>query len=97
MDLHGKTTVADVMDICCYADLLIGQQGHMVAIGEALDKQTIIIFPHRYKKSSTTFISDCHPKKFINKKVVTILMDNESTDTLKIAMEVVIDGIMAQS
>lgn len=78
LDLTGKTTPADLLDIASISRGLVGQCSFMIPLAESLDRPLLVVWAAAGLESSTEFIRLCRPEKIISKATSRWVMDDWS-------------------
>lgn len=65
--------------VCMFqgADLIVCQQGWGVALAEGLNKDCLVVFADKIRKSNLEFIRQITPKKVVCKETTSFVWDNE--------------------
>ncbi|MES2634019.1 MAG: hypothetical protein V4669_13680 [Pseudomonadota bacterium] len=86
LDLSGKTTPADLLDLASVARGLVGQCSFMIPLAEALDKPLMVVWASAGLKSGIEFIRLCAPKKILSKPSSQWVMDDAAPEVFEAAM-----------
>jgi len=83
VNLMGKTTPSDVMDLISIADRTMGQVGHILPISECLGTPGLIWFSRSGLNCENRFINSIKPEKVIHYRDTMLhVIDDWSTDKL---------------
>jgi hypothetical protein len=83
VDLNGRTTAADLLDIASVASGLVGQCSFMIPLAEALDKPLMVVWAAKGLVSKTLYIQQCRPEKILSKPSSRWVMDDWPADRIK--------------
>lgn len=78
VDLNGRTSPADLLDIASVASGLVGQCSFMIPLAEALDKPLLCVWAAKGLVSRTLYIQQCTPQKILSKPSSRWVMDDWS-------------------
>ena len=77
MDLTGKVSDTDTMDLGATCDLVLGQHGWAIPLAEAFDKPLFVIYSSRGLRSSDPYIRQCTAQKTFSKPTSKYAVDDE--------------------
>lgn len=78
VDMNGRTSPADLLDIASVASGLVGQCSFMIPLAEALDKPLLCVWAAKGLVSKTLYIRQCTPQKILSKPSSRWVMDDWS-------------------
>lgn len=78
LDLVGKTSVTDLIDLGVQCNAMYGQISHMVPLAESLDKKCLILFSKKGLECTDQRISSITPRKICHKNTSYHLIDDYS-------------------
>lgn len=82
VDLVGRTSVSDVLDIASVCDAMVGQCSFMIPLAECFDKPLMVVWAARGLESKELYIRQCTPQKILSKKTSRFMFDNWSPATI---------------
>ncbi len=77
MDLVGKTSDMDAMDLAEISDVGIGQNGYFIPLMESRNKPIFIIYSRLGLNSKDPYISNTSPQKILSKPISKYCIDDE--------------------
>ncbi len=83
VDLNGRTSPADLLDIASVASGLVGQCSFMIPLAEALDKPLLCVWAAKGLVSRTLYIQQCTPQKVLSKPSSRWVMDDWSEQRIQ--------------
>lgn len=83
LDLSGKTSPADLLDMAYISRGLVGQCSFMVPLAEGLDKPMLAVWAAAGLRSPTPFIRFCTPVKVLSKPSSVHVMDDWPQDRIE--------------
>lgn len=83
VDLNGRTSPADLLDIASIASGLVGQCSFMIPLAEALDKPLLCVWAAKGLVSKTVYIRQCTPEKILSKPSSRWVMDDWAEQRIK--------------
>lgn len=72
-----ETSINQLMNLVFQSDLIISQNGHILALAEGLNKNIICFFSSKLKKTNNIFFNSITPKKVITKKTSNYVYDDD--------------------
>jgi len=81
-DLHGMTTVSDLLDIAVSCTGILAQCSFCVPLAEVFDKPLLAVWAARGLTSSNSYIRGVTPAKVLSKPSSTFLMDDWSPERI---------------
>jgi ADP-heptose:LPS heptosyltransferase len=88
VNLAGRTTVPQLLDIAKCADGLLGYVSFIVPLAEVFDKRALLVWSRRGLKSSTGYIRQITPAKILHKKETSKhVVDDCKADHLEAAVQ----------
>jgi len=73
----NRTTINELLNLIKQSDLIISQNGHILAMAEAMEKKIITVFSSKLKTTNDFFLRSITPQKVITKSTSKYLYDNE--------------------
>ncbi len=78
LDLFGKTTVSDALDVCTIGDMAYSDESYLRIVFEALDKPFVVMYSRRVMASPNPRVRNVLPERTINKRhLATAVFDDE--------------------
>lgn len=71
LDLFGKTSVTDAIDVCTAADLFFGEPCYLFILAQALNKPSVSMFSGRAADSGRHRLVNFSPKRLFHKRELT--------------------------
>lgn len=68
LDLFGKTSVRDALDICAIADLIVSETSFLTVAAQGMNKNFVCIFSGRGRDSGRHRIMNINPDRIFHKK-----------------------------
>jgi hypothetical protein len=79
LNLAGKTSISDVLDIMSISDRSMGQIGHILPLSEVFDTKCLLFFSRKGLQCENRFISSIKYEKVVHKKcIVNYCVDDYS-------------------
>lgn len=75
-DLHGKTAIADLLDIAWACDGILAQCSFCVPLAEVFDKPLLAVWAAKGLVSSNPYIRNVTPRKVLSKASSTFMLDD---------------------
>lgn len=82
IDMTGKTSVTDLMDMGYSCDRLIGQCSWIIPLAEGFDKPLLAIWSHRIEESEHQYVRRIIPRKILSGEKSEFLYDDWSAAQL---------------
>lgn len=76
LDLTGKTSLHDLMDLGNGASGLVGQCSFIIPLGEGFDKPVLVVWSHRVFNSDHYYVQRINPRKILSGRKSTYLYDD---------------------
>lgn len=86
VDLTGKTTVAELLDLAWVCDGVVAQCSFAVPMAECFDKPLLAIWSHRAAGSNQAYIRTITPRKVLSKASSTFAMDDWDNERISEAV-----------
>jgi ADP-heptose:LPS heptosyltransferase len=83
IDLVGKTTIPELLDIASHADAFVGYPSFVVPLAEALNKPSLIVWSRRGLNARDPFISRITPAKILHKPSSRFVIDDCADEQLR--------------
>lgn len=77
LDLVGKTSDCDTLDIATVADCFIGQNGYIIPLAESQSKPLFVVYSRKGLQSGDPLISNTKPEKILSKPTSGWAVDDE--------------------
>lgn len=87
VDLAGKTTVAQMLDVASLAAGFVGYVSFIVPLAESLKKPALLTWSRLGFKSPTAFVRQITPKKICERDTSICVVDNATFDEMRAARE----------
>ncbi len=76
LDLNGKTSVSDLLDLGAACDGIVAQCSFCVPLAEAFDKPLLAVWSSRGLVDSSDTVKSIRPEKILSKRTSTFVMDD---------------------
>ncbi len=76
VDLTGKTSVTDLMDMGYSCDRLVGQCSWIIPLAEGFNKPLLAIWSHRIEESEHQYVRRIYPRKILSGERSEFLYDD---------------------
>jgi hypothetical protein len=84
VDLNGRTTVADLIDIAWICDAVVGQCSFVVPLAECFDKPLLAIWAaHGMEHTRHPYIKSITPQKVLSKPSSSFVVDDWDTERIQ--------------
>lgn len=84
VDLHGRTSVSDLMDIASVSAGIVGQCGWVIPMAEAMDKPLMAVWSaHGMEHTRHPYIRSITPGKVLSKPTSLHVVDDWNSDRIK--------------
>lgn len=88
LDLTGKTSVADLLDLGKHCDGVIGQCSLAVPLAEAFDKPLVAVWAEKgLTRAPSAYIRQITPKKILSKPTSMWVLDSWSDDQIRLEVQ----------
>lgn len=77
LDLNGKTSLTDLLDIASVADAFFGQCSFIIPLAEIFNKPLLVLWSAKGLTSNNTAISTITPDKVLSKETSCYVFDND--------------------
>jgi len=88
IDLSGKTSVSQVLDLASVASGFLGYVSFFVPLAESFDKPGLFVWSRRGLKSGQPYVKNITPEKILHRQSSRAVIDDCPDDELESAVEV---------
>lgn len=92
LDLHGKTTVTELLDIASISSAFFGQCSFVIPLAESFDRPMLAMWAHRGLTSKDEYLTYITPAKVLAKPSSRYVVDNWSTEQINDVIRQVCDA-----
>lgn len=86
VDLAGKTSVSDMLDVASAASGFIGYPSFILPLAESFGKPVMVVFARRGLNSRTPYVAQITPKKLLHGPASKYVVDDDSDEKIMESM-----------